>query len=185
MKKRRETAPGRKDRPRLRTLKSICLLHSRRRFSFLAQRGRPAESVAVKLDKPTDYAAIYQIADTELAKLRERKGWSQTELCLHLSPGTPAMAAVWVLLGKTRYPATFYETYAGKSSVTEIPFDLTVDVIADLFRNPDFRLQHLASETPSEVEGFQDIAGESRAIRGAVGRAKRAGHAKRLDSPAG
>ena len=84
------------------------------------------------------------------------------------------MAAVWLLLGKTRYPATFYETYGGQSWVTEVPFDLTIDVIPEIFRDPDAHWQHLAAESPSQVEGFQDIIGNSPAIRDAVGRAKRA-----------
>jgi DNA-binding NtrC family response regulator len=136
--------------------------------------GIKAEVVRVALGKPTDYSAIFKVADAELNKIRKRKDWEQTELCLHLSPGTPAMAAVWLLLGKTRYPATFYETFGGQSWVTDIPFDLTIDVIPEILRNPDAHLQHLASESPSEIEGFQDIAGDSRAIRDAVGRAKRA-----------
>jgi len=35
-------------------------------------------------------------------------------------------------------------------------------------------LQHLAAEGPQDAAGFEDIAGESRVIRDAVGRAKRA-----------
>jgi DNA-binding NtrC family response regulator len=134
----------------------------------------PTKLVEVELKKPTDYAAIFPLADQELAGLKESKAWADTELCLHLSPGTPAMAAVWLLLGKTRYPATFYETSRdGKWWITSVPFDL-VDVIPDVLRNPDAHLQHLASESPSQIEGFEDIAGDSRAIRDAVGRAKRA-----------
>jgi DNA-binding NtrC family response regulator len=133
-----------------------------------------AELIPVELKKPTDYKAIFQIADTELGSIRSRQDWAETELCLHLSPGTPAMAAVWLLLGKTRYPATFYETFGGKSWVTEVPFDITIDVIPAFLKNPDLHLQHLASRSPSEVEGFADIVGESRAIRDAVGRATRA-----------
>ncbi|WP_437207098.1 sigma-54 interaction domain-containing protein [Planctomicrobium sp. SH664] len=83
------------------------------------------------------------------------------------------MAAVWLLLGKTRFPATFYETFAGKSWVTDVPFDL-IDVIPEVLRNPDLYLQHLAAQSPGEIEGFGDIVGDSRAIREAVGRAKRA-----------
>lgn len=141
---------------------------------YVSWLGRKAEVVRTDLKKPTDYNAIFQIADAELAAIRDRKDRNPIELCLHLSPGTPAMAAVWLLLGKTRYPATFYETFAGKSWVTEVPFDLTIDVIPEFLKNPDSHLQHLASQSPSEVEGFGDIAGDSRAIRDVVGRAKRA-----------
>ncbi len=141
---------------------------------FVAWLGVKAEVVAVELKKPTDYKAIFPIADAELSAIRHRKEWGDTQLCLHLSPGTPAMAAVWLLLGKTRYPAKFYETFAGKSWITEVPFDLTIDVIPEVFKDPDTYLQHLASESPSEIEGFKDIAGDTRAIRDAVGRAKRA-----------
>lgn len=141
---------------------------------FLTWIGGKAVLVPVQLDKPTDYRAIFEIADAELAGIRQRRDWSGTELCIHLSPGTPAMAAVWLLLGKTRYPATFYETFAGKSWVTEVPFDLTIDVIPEVLRKPDAHLQHLASRSPSEMEEFKDIAGDSLAIREAAGRAARA-----------
>ena len=134
----------------------------------------PTQCVQVELDKPTNYAAIFEIADSQLKTLRDSKNWGDTELCLHLSPGTPAMAAVWLLLGKTRYPATFYETSRdGKHWITNVPFDL-VDVIPEVLKNPDAHLQHLASEAPSQIEGFEDITGNSQAIRDAVGRAKRA-----------
>ncbi len=139
---------------------------------FVAWLSVKADLVQVVLDKPTDYVAIYRIANGELAKIRDRNTWSETELCLHLSPGTPQMAAVWLLLGKTRYPATFYETYAGESFVTKIPFDLTVDVIPEIFRDPDAHWQHLAAQSPSQVEGFQSIVGDSPAICEAAGRAK-------------
>ena len=141
---------------------------------FVSWLGVKATAVKVELEKPTDYVSIFKAADSELSAIRRRKDWSNTELCIHLSPGTPAMAAVWLLLGKTRYPATFYETYAGQSWATDVPFDLTVDVLPEILRDPDAHLQHLASESPSEIEGFEHIAGDSRAIRDAVGRAKRA-----------
>jgi len=133
-----------------------------------------AEIVRVDLKQPTDYGQIFEIADHQLRAVRKDSSATSTQLCLHLSPGTPAMAAVWLLLGKTRYPATFYETFGGKSWATEVPFDLTIDVIPEILRDPDTHLQHLASEGPGELEGFKEIAGDSRAIRDAVGRAKRA-----------
>jgi hypothetical protein len=141
---------------------------------FVQWLDKDAKIVTVDLQKPTDYSAIFKIAETQLSAIQKRRKGSKTELCLHLSPGTPAMAAIWLLLGKTRFPATFYETFAGKSWITQIPFDLTVDVLPEILRAPDVHLQHLASESPSEIEGFQEIIGDSPSLRDAVGRAKRA-----------
>jgi transcriptional regulator with PAS, ATPase and Fis domain len=141
---------------------------------FQAWLGVPSAVVPLELASPVDYARIFELADEQLSRLKSTPAWGDSELCLHLSPGTPAMAAVWLLLGKTRHLATFYETSrAGKWWITDVPFDL-VDVIPDVLRAADVHLQHLASETPSQVEGFEDIVGGSRAIRDAVGRAKRA-----------
>lgn len=140
---------------------------------FASWLGGKPQMVEVALGKPTDYAAIFQISNRELESLRASKAWANTDLYLHLSPGTPAMAAVWLLLGKTRFPASFYQTFAGESWITDVPFEL-IDVIPEVLRDPDAHLQHLASQAPFEIEGFEAIAGESLAIRDAVGRAKRA-----------
>lgn len=140
---------------------------------FTAWLGISAKMIEVKLGKPTDYRAIFEVANQQLEALWSNTGRGATDLYLHLSPGTPAMAAVWLLLGKTRFPATFYETYGGTSWVTDVPFEL-IDVIPEVLRAPDAHLQHLSALAPSEIEGFELIAGESRAIRDAVGRAKRA-----------
>jgi len=109
-----------------------------------------------------------------LHKIRQQPNARDIEICLHLSPGTPAMTAVWLLLGKTRYPATFYETFQKQVSVTNVPFDLTLDVIPEILRDADRRLAHLAARPPSDVAGFEDIVGDSQGIRLAVGRAERA-----------
>ena len=78
----------------------------------------------------------------------------QYELSILLSPGTPAMAAIWVLLGKTKYPGRFYQTYENKTWITDIPFDLTVDFVPELLRGADSIFQHLASRSPQEIQGF-------------------------------
>ncbi|WP_164104424.1 sigma-54 interaction domain-containing protein [Candidatus Laterigemmans baculatus] len=136
--------------------------------------GTPVTFVPVELQRPTDYGRIFEICEQQLRELKSDRRWSDAEICLHLSPGTPAMTAVWLLLGKTRYPATFYETSrAGKVWITDVPFEL-LDVIPDVLQKPDSYLQHLASEAPAEIDGFEDIVGNSQPIRDAVGRAKRA-----------
>src|SRR5690348_12713239 len=63
----------------------------------------------VKLSGPTNFGDIHKAAvrtlDDRLFGISE-----QVELTFHLSPGTPAMAAVWIILGKTRYSAELIES---------------------------------------------------------------------------
>jgi transcriptional regulator with PAS, ATPase and Fis domain len=129
---------------------------------------------AVKLAGPTDYDEIFRVVDAELSSVVNLPRSDDVELCFHLSPGTPAMAAVWVLLGKSKYqPVTFYQTHEGKAWVTRVPFDLVVDYVPQVLREADARLQQLASRSPQAVRGFQAIAGTSRGMRLAVGEASR------------
>lgn len=52
-----------------------------------------------KGDDPTDHQAIYRFLRKELPVLRER--FSGRKLVIHLSPGTPAMHTVWMLMVET------------------------------------------------------------------------------------
>ena len=130
---------------------------------------------AVKLADPTDYAEVFRTVDAVLASVVNVPRQDRLDLCFHLSPGTPAMTAIWLLLGKSKYrPATFFQTHDGKAWVTRVPFDLVVDFVPQVLRDADAKLQALAGQSPQEVRGFESIAGDGRAIRVAVGRARRA-----------
>ena len=64
---------------------------------------------------PNDYESLFKTADDFIGRLyRGEFGEPPKELSIHLSPGTPAMAAVWVLLGKSKYRAKFYQSFPGK-----------------------------------------------------------------------
>jgi DNA-binding NtrC family response regulator len=141
---------------------------------FLSQVAHGAILHRCELNDPTDYCQVFAAADRTLAAITQSHEKTGIDLQIHLSPGTPAMAATWVLLGKSRYPATFFQTHRGRVQVTEIPFDLTVDFLPQLLRDADRTLQHLAALSPREVLGFEHIVGDSRVIRLAVGRAQKA-----------
>ncbi len=70
--------------------------------------------------------------------------------------------------------STFYQTHDGQAWKTEIPFDLVFDFVPELLHSPDLSLQHLAARSPQEIAGFNQIIGNSKAIRLAVGRAHKA-----------
>jgi transcriptional regulator with PAS, ATPase and Fis domain len=152
------------------------LSNYKRQYNDLFQKWLGHESVVheVSLANPTDYEQIFRAADGVLQEIATAKASAPLDLFLHLSPGTPAMAAIWLLLGKSRYPATFFQTHKGKCWVTNIPFDLVVDYVPQLLRDADSQLQHLAAYPPAELKGFEAIAGDSRPIRLAAGRARQA-----------
>ncbi len=131
----------------------------------------------IKIENPSDHSEIYQLVVPILESLNLDP---KDDLCFHLSPGTAAMTSIWFLLGKSKFPATLFQTYFDPKSkvnrvwTTEIPFDITVDVLPQLMREPDRLMQHLQSHSPQEIQGFESIVGDSDAIRYAVGRAQRA-----------
>ena len=70
--------------------------------------GREVDLYEVSLSSPIDYANIYEAVSAELE--RAQLPSEEVELTFHLSPGTPAMAAIWIILAKTRFPARLIQT---------------------------------------------------------------------------
>ena len=127
-----------------------------------------------KLASPSDYKLVFNKANAILKKIRSDQ--DRSELCIHLSPGTPTMAAVWVLLGKTRFPATFYQTHRDKVMKEDIPFDITLDFVDEILGNTNLSAQHLLSRSPDDEAIFDSIIGSSAKIEDARTRAGRAAH---------
>ncbi len=125
----------------------------------------------VSLPDPSDYGQILTAVEGVLGKLDHG---ADTEFSFFLTPGTPSMAATWILLGKSRYDAVFWQTYDGKATESLIPFDVVAGFASELAAAPDISLQHLVATRPREIEGFEAIAGSSKALRLAAGRAAKA-----------
>ena len=64
----------------------------------------------VTLPSPTDFDAICRHARDIVSQATADTGSSADNLTFHLSPGTPAMAVVWIILAKTRFPAELIES---------------------------------------------------------------------------
>lgn len=84
------------------------------------------EAVKAELTTPIHFADIYEAANQQLARLASESA----EVAILLSPGTPAMQAVWILLGKTRYPCKFYQSSLEQGvQVVDIPFELSMEYL--------------------------------------------------------
>jgi len=124
------------------------------------------------LTSPTEFGEIYQAAVRGVQRARD--GSKDAALTFHLSPGTPAMAAVWILLGKTKFPAELIESSKehGVRSVA-VPFDISADFIPDLLREHDERLRQGSAAEPPVAPEFVDIVHRSRVMGRLILRARK------------
>jgi transcriptional regulator with PAS, ATPase and Fis domain len=125
------------------------------------------------LTSPTDYGEIYQAA-TEVIKEVIGRSKERPALTFHLSPGTPAMAAVWVLLGKTVFQAELVESSREHGVKTvSIPFDISAEFLPHLLQASDERLEQLSAGLPPENAAFSDIIYQSAPMKRLIARAHR------------
>jgi len=125
-----------------------------------AQTGAATEVRHVPMPDPTDYVKIYPVADQTLRELvGEKKGGRGEKITVHLSPGTPAMQSVWLLLGKTRYPVRLIKSSAQQGVVeAEIPFKISFDFIDPKMKEAaDASLEQGSAALPPEGARFGDI----------------------------
>jgi len=120
---------------------------------FLATR-TPANIILheSKLSSPVNYHEIYTTSITLLTSLS-----SQTDkFYFHLSPGTPAMAAVWIIIAKTLYPATLIHSSKEEGvKIVSIPFDIAAEFIPTV--DDDNSILKLAEGILPENPAFGDI----------------------------
>ena len=156
---------------RYRKYDKICLLlTAQHEFAIPLLRShlpKDAKLIPTSLSNPVDYYEIYRICLSYLTQFYREVDHND----FLLSSGTPAMAAIWLLLGKTRFPGHFLQTFQNQCSEIEIPFRMTVDLIPSILNAQDRRTLQIPNEIP---RGFQHIAGKSPAIRKAVGIASKA-----------
>lgn len=112
---------------------------------------RPCE-----LSSPVHFGEIHHAANEALAEVRRER--PDASLNILLSPGTPAMQAIWILLGKTRYPATFYQSSREEGVKTvDIPFDIAAEFLPELAARSGKGISQLAAGAVPVDAAFDDI----------------------------
>ncbi|GBG01599.1 hypothetical protein AZSI13_09260 [Azospira sp. I13] len=121
---------------------------------------------------PTDFEDIYKAASGVVsAALASSPGLKVT---FHVSPGTPAMAAVWVLLAKAKYGADLIESSRehGVRPVV-VPFDLAAEFVPVGTKEADEALARLAQGLPPAAPEFANIIYRCGAMKRVVAMAQR------------
>ena len=127
------------------------------------------------LSGPTEFGEIYQAAVRTCERACGEGTTQDMGLVFHLSPGTPAMAAVWIILAKTRFPAELIESSQRHGVRTaSVPLDISADFLPDLLRRPDRELERLSAGLPPEAPEFDEIIHRGRAMKRVILRARRA-----------
>lgn len=125
-----------------------------------------------ELTSPTDFGEIYETALKAIDEYLTNTG-KDVELTFHLSPGTPAMAAVWILLAKTKYSARLIESSKEHGvKVTDIPFDISAEFTPSILSRSDQRLEQLTAGLPPEAPEFDNIIHRSPSMQRLVAKAR-------------
>ena len=127
----------------------------------------------IKLSSPTNFAEIYEAATVAVQACCADYG-SDINFTFHMSPGTPAMAAVWILIAAGRHPAQLIESSReqGIKTVT-IPFEIAAEYLPRLRERQDLLVQERFAALPPNEPAFEMIIHQSDSMKRVVKRARR------------
>ena len=133
----------------------------------------PIHTQLTELSSPTNFGEIYEAVIALLNTLKETYG-DTVKLTFHLSPGTPAMAAVWIIVAKTRHAAELLESSRDHGVQTAtVPFDISAEFIPELYKRPDADLTRLTSGLADEAPGFENLIHRSSEMKQVIAMAQR------------
>jgi DNA-binding NtrC family response regulator len=126
----------------------------------------------VDLSGPTDLGEIYQAVVARITHLLSQQ--PDAKLTFHLSPGTPAMAAIWIIVSKTRFGAELIESSTQHGVKTaRVPFDISAEFIPELMKRPDADVSRLSAAEVSESPAFEEIVHRSPVMRRVIAKAQK------------
>lgn len=128
----------------------------------------------VELTSPTDFKEIYEAATNTINDIKKKLGSNELQSTYHLSPGTPAMAAVWILLSKTSHPAELIESSPEHGVKTvSLPFEISADYLPDILKPADDEILKLTQGLPPESPEFGAIIHRCKEMKRVIAQARR------------
>lgn len=134
--------------------------------------GNTVDLYQLDLASPIDYGEIYDQVSGHLRRAGlPRDG---VELTFHLSPGTPAMAAIWIILAKTRFPAKLIQTSRERGlEPVDFFFDLASDFLPEYLRRSADRVERLSGAAKAQTPEFSKIVHKSPSVAEQITLARR------------
>jgi len=125
------------------------------------------------LRSPTHLGDIYLAVSETLEGVLKDGAKDALELTFHTSPGTGPMAAVWIILARSKYRATLLTSSLERGTEElDAPFDLAADFVMGQVSRFEQGLGELAEGRPAPDAAFGDIIHGSRTMQVVVERAQ-------------
>jgi len=136
----------------------------RQKFTFLS-----INLSLANLSSPTNYAEIYAFVKEKVSGIKNAH--KNPQITFHLSPGTPAMAAIWIILAKTHFTNINMIESSKKQGVKPVnfPFELSAEFIPDVLSKIT-----LFDDATYDVQEFSEIIHKSPEMQRAIIKAKKA-----------
>ncbi|MGO1297138.1 MAG: sigma-54 interaction domain-containing protein [Vibrio sp.] len=139
-------------------LKKKLTLAGRSKTSVVIQR--------VRLHSPIDYSSITKVMHKQLDTVYS----NSDKVYLNLTSGTPAMAAVSVLLGKGRVKCQLVQT-SPQGQIIEV--DIPIDFAAEYKKSSSSAISQLASQNPVLNSAFNSITAKSELMHDVIRKAQK------------
>jgi transcriptional regulator with GAF, ATPase, and Fis domain len=131
---------------------------------------------------PNDYEIVYDNARSAVERYKKVKGNRDTRLFFYVTPGTPTMGMIWIILANMVFPAELMEGSQEEGIKNlKFPFSIAVDYIPAAIRHKDESLIDLMEYKSPSHPAFDRIIGNSQSLLAAKTLAQRV--AVRKDIP--
>ena len=121
------------------------------------------------LTSPVNFSEIYIAANKHLLEINNEGA----EINILLSPGTPAMQAIWILLGKTKFNAKYIQSSLEDGvKYIDIPFEISAEYTPTANRIESEKLLSLSNITAPANPAFKDIITRNPAMKKLIAQAE-------------
>jgi transcriptional regulator with PAS, ATPase and Fis domain len=124
------------------------------------------------LRSPVHYRDIYEEASRLMKRLV--KELTADEISVLISPGTPQMQSVWILMCKTTYAVSMLEASEEQGvGDVDVPFDIAADFIPSLLKESDATLRRLSGGDVATPAAFESIITKNPVMRAQILKAQK------------
>ncbi len=126
------------------------------------------------LSKPTMLGEIYEAAVGLLNRIRKEFEGKKYQLTYHLSPGTPQMAIIWMILANSSFPGTLIES-SPNFGVNDMacPFEISVNYLPYISKKTEEDILSLSQGLPPAGPEFEAIIHRGDKLRQLITKARR------------